>query len=140
MSLLWRINIWRASEEGSLTEAEEISQQILCRTSDSEADWHTWIWGTHNLCKLCFILWAISIIVSDIEVLLSSFVYMCKQTKDLKNKENATNNSSYSEGNSKDFSTELSISGKRPTFLIETSQRLYLCWHSSPTSLISLPI
>jgi hypothetical protein len=50
---------------------------------------------------------------------------MYKQTKDLKNKENATYNSSFSEGNSKDFSTELPISGKGPTFLIETSQRLY---------------
>ena len=52
----------------------------------------------------------------------------------------ATNNSSFSKGNSKDFPMELSISGKGLTFLIKTSQQLYLCWHSSPTSLKSLPI
>jgi len=47
---------------------------------------------------------------------------MCNQTKDLKNNEKETNNSSFSKGNSKDFPTELSISGKGPTFLIEASQ------------------
>jgi len=51
-----------------------------------------------------------------------------------------TNNSSFSKGNSKDFSTGLSKSGKGSTFLIKASQQLYLCWLSSPTSLKSLPI
>jgi len=43
-------------------------------------------------------------------------------------------------GNSKHYSTQLSISGKRSTFLIETFRRLYLRRHSSPTSLKLLPI
>jgi len=50
-------------------------------------------WGTQNPHRLCLILWIIPIIVSDRAVFLSSSVYMCKQTKDLKNKRNATDNS-----------------------------------------------
>jgi hypothetical protein len=47
---------------------------------------------------------------------------MCNQTKDPKNKEKETDNSFFRKRNSKDFPTELSISGKWPTFLIEASQ------------------
>jgi hypothetical protein len=52
----------------------------------------------------------------------------------------ATDNSPFSKGNSKYFPTGLSISGKESTFVIKASQRLYLRWHSSPTSLKSLSI
>jgi hypothetical protein len=52
----------------------------------------------------------------------------------------ATNNSSFSKGNSKYFPMGLSISGKGTTFVIEVSQRFYLPRHFSPTSLKSLPI
>jgi len=46
---------------------------------------------------------------------------MCKQTKDLKNRENETDNSSFNKGISKEFSKELFISGKGTTFFIEAS-------------------
>jgi len=55
-------------------------------------------------------------------------------------KKRETDNSYFSKGNSKDFPTRLSISCKGPTFVMKASQRLYFCWHSSPTSLKSLPI
>jgi len=47
-------------------------------------------------------------------------------------------NSSFSKENLKDFQTELSISEKGRTFLINASHGIYLRWLSSPTSLKSL--
>jgi len=84
----------------------------------------------------CLILWAVSIIVSNRAVILSTFSNRQRTSKTMK----PTNNSSFSKGNSKDFSTGLLILGKGSLFLIKASQWLYLRWHSSPTSLKSLPI
>jgi len=51
---------------------------------------------------------------------------MCNQTNELKNKENEMDNSSFSKENLKDFQTELSISEKGRTFLINASHGIYL--------------
>jgi len=91
-----------------------------------------------KLILLKLIIKAVSFIASGRAAILSFSVYVYNQTKDIRN-ETTTDNSSFSKGNSKYFPTRLSISSKGPTFVIKASQWLYLCYHSSPTSLKSLP-